>query len=555
MLMRTCARIAIATALALTLAVAMAACGGNGSTDGSGDGSAKGGGTITVLAGTAPDSLDPQLGYTTQSAEALWLAYTPLLAYRHASGTAGGELIPGLATDLPKISKDGKTYDFTLRKGLTFSDGTPVRASDFAYTVQRILKVNWAGKSFFTNYIVGAADYDAGKAKSISGITTDDATGRITIKLTKAYGAFANVLAFPNAGLVPSGTPMKAQSTDLPPGVGAYTVENVVPNRGFQLKKNPKFASFEIPDIPVGNLDTIDIKINANTQSAAQQVLNNQADIFDYGDTVPPAVLPQIRSKASDRFATVALPSTFFFFLNTTKAPFNNLKARQAVNYAIDREAMVRLASGFLKPSCYFIPEGVVGHPDKPCPYGDTPDLAKAKQLVQESGMAGTPVTVWGQERHPRREYVDYYTDLLNKIGFKATEKIIADDTYFLTIGNDKTDPQTGFADWIQDFPNPSDFYFLMDGRAIQPTNNQNFSKVNDPFIQTQLQALDKVPSTELTSVASRWQALDEYAAQKAYVVAYGAESVPKFYSDKIDWDSGVFHPVYGTDFSLLKLK
>src|SRR5206468_7557336 len=66
--------------------------------------------------------------------------------------------------------------------------------------------------------------------------------------------------------------------------------------------------------------------------------------------------------------------------------------------------------------------------------------------------------------------------------------------------------PQTGFADWNQDFPNPSDFYLLLDAKSIQQTNNQNFSQVNDPKVQSELTALNKVPATQLQSAASRWR-------------------------------------------------
>src|SRR6202044_423932 len=103
---------------------------------------------------------------------------TGLTTYKHASGAAGGNLIPGLATALPTISNGGKTYTVTLRKGLVFSNGTPVKASDFAYTVERAIKIPWGGSgSFITPVIVGASAFSAGKAKTISGITTDDATG------------------------------------------------------------------------------------------------------------------------------------------------------------------------------------------------------------------------------------------------------------------------------------------------------------------------------------------------------------------------------------------
>jgi len=543
-------------ALVAALALLVAGCGGGNSSSNSGSTSGgKQGGTATVLMGTAPDFLDPQLTYTSQGFEPTWIVYTGLLTYQHANGSAGGVLIPGLAQRLPTISSDGKTYTLTLRRGLTYSNGTPVRASDFAYSIQRAIKLNWGGKSFFTSYIAGASAYDTGRASSISGITTDDATGLVTIRLTQPYGAFPNVLGFPAAGLVPSGTPMKNLTTSPPPGVGPYKITSSVPNRGFTLTRNADFARFGIPGIPTGHLDTVNVKIVSNTQSEAQQVLSNQADVFDPGDTLPPALLPQIQSQASDRFARIPIPSTYYFFMNTTKAPFNNMKARQAVNYAIDRQAMVRLASGFLTPGCFFLPQGIVGHPTSSCPYGLTPNLTKARQLVQQSGQAGAKVTVWGEQRSPRREYVDYYTDLLNKIGFNATEKIIADTVYFPTIGNAKTDPQTGFADWIQDFPNPSDFYLLMDGRAIQPTNNQNFSKVNDPTIQRALVKLNPVPATRLDSVADQWRSLDEYTARQAYVVVYGSESMPKFFSNRLNFAAGIFNPTYLNDWSSFQLK
>ena len=569
-----CARITSALLIALALALVVAACGGgssdNNGSSGSGgstsggsssgtSGGGREGGTITVAVGTAPDFLDPQLGYTSQSEDSTWVVYTGLLTYRHAAGAAGGQLIPGLATSLPSVTDGGRTYTFTLRRGLVFSNGRPVRASDFAYSIERMIRLNWGGKAFVTNYVVGASAFDRGRTRSISGITTDDASRRITIRLVEAYGAFANVLAVPAAGIVPTGTAMRNLSADPPPGVGPYMITSSIPNRSWTLRRNPRFAGLHIPEIPLGHVDTLQFNINSNTTSEAQSVFDNEADVFDAGDTIPPSLLSQINSQARDRFRKVSTPSTFYFFLNSTKPPFNNQRAREAVNYAIDRNAMVRLASGFLSTECFFLPSGVIGHPTDTCPYGDKnaprPDLARAKQLVQEAGLAGTPVTVWGEQRSPRRQYVDYYTSVLNSIGFRATERIVSDAVYFATIGNARTDPQTGFADWVADFPNPSDFYLLMDARSIQPTNNENFSRVNDPHIQSQLRVLNAVPATQLQSRASDWEALDTYSAQKAYQLVYGEELLPQFYSNRIDFQSAIFHPVYFNDFTSLQLK
>jgi peptide/nickel transport system substrate-binding protein len=543
----------------LLAAVVLSACGSSSTSSGASSATAGGKtGTITLVEGTAPDSLDPGFSYTSQGWEPLWLAYTGLLTYTHASGVAGTKLIPGVATALPVISDGGKTYSETLRKGLVFSNGTPVKASDFPYTVERAIKIPWGGSGqFLTNQIVGATAFSNGKAKTISGITADYATGKITIHLNSAYGAFENVLAFPAMGLVPSGTPFKNMPNSPPPGIGPYVISNVVPNVSYSLDKNPRWAQMNIPGIPAGSVN-INAKISSNVNANALSVLNNSADVFDWADVIPGSLLPQIQSQASDRFSKQVMNSTYYFFLNTKTKPFSSALARQAVVTGIDQNALNRLGSGFLVPACFFLPQGMIGHPTGTCPYGNPAsggNLAKAKALVQQSGMAGTPITVWGQMRSPRRQWVDYYTSFLNQIGFKATEKIIADATYFATIGNLKLNPQTGFADWNQDFPSPIDFYLLLSGSAILPTNNQNFGQVNDPHINSALKSLGSVPTTNLQSVAGKWQALDTYSAQQAYTGVFGYQTFPDFTSNRINYGAIVYHPVYGTDWSSLQLK
>jgi peptide/nickel transport system substrate-binding protein len=561
--MRKYTRSALACALAVGSAVVVAACGGGGGSSTSGTAAsstpsnAKNGGTITLVMGTAPDSLDPGFGYTTQAAEPDWLSYTGLTTYAHQSGTAGGQLIPGLATSMPQISNGGKTYTATLRKGLTFSNGKPVKASDFTYTVERALKIPWGGSGqFIAGTIVGAKAYAAGKAKTISGIKADDATGKITINLTSPYGAFGNVLAFPSLGLVPSGSPMKNMPNNPPPGVGPYKITNIVPNQSFELVRNPNWAKMNIPGIPAGHVD-IKVKISSNVDANALSVLNGKADVFDWADTIPGSLLPQIQAKASGQYQKKVMNSTYYVFMNTQNKPFSSQLAREAVVTGLNQNAMSRLGSGTLIPGCYFLPPGMVGHPTAPCPYGDPSkggDLAKAKQLVKQSGMAGTKVTVWSETRSPRQQWMTYYTSFLNQIGFKATQKVIADATYFSTIGNLKLHPQTGFADWNQDFPNPIDFYLLVQGSAILPTNNENFGEVKDPKIDSESTKLGAVPTSQLNSIASKWQALDQYVAQKAYIGVFGYQTFPAFISSRMS-SNYVFHPLYGWDWSSFSLK
>src|SRR5581483_10229635 len=166
--------------------------------------------SVTVDMSSPPNSLDPQSGYTVSAGEVDWLVYTPLLTYAHKSGVAGTQLIPGLATSLPKITNGGKTYTLTLRPGLKYSDGKPVVASDVKFAIQRAIKVNWGASSFLLP-IAGAQAYLNGTANEITGITANDTARTVTFNLSTPVGDFANVLAFPATSPVEQTTPMTVQ--------------------------------------------------------------------------------------------------------------------------------------------------------------------------------------------------------------------------------------------------------------------------------------------------------------------------------------------------------
>jgi peptide/nickel transport system substrate-binding protein len=511
------------------------------------------GGSVTVAMPTPPDYLDPQLAYTTEAAEADWVSYTPLLTYRHKAGSDGTELIPGLALRLPRISPEGRHYRFTLRKGLVYSNGRPVMASDFEYTIERAIRLGWGGSKFLTDNIVGARNYARHRAKQISGIVTDDSTGKIRIKLVHPYGPLANVLALPGTGLVPSGTPMKDLSRHPPPGVGAYRIADVALGRRWTMVKDPRFQSLELPDIPPGNLERITVKVEPDARAAADKVLRDRADSFDPGTPLPPGTLARARSVAPKRIDLVQIPSTLYFFMNTAEPPFSSELARRAVVTALNRPRLAKLGKGSVVPDCYLLPEGIVGHPSAGCPYGDadsTGDIRTARQLVAASGTLGAPVRVWVENSSPQRAYARYYTKLLNRLGFRAALSLASTERDFGVVGKTHTDPQTGFASWFNDFPNPADFYEVLDARSIGPLGSPNSGRVRDLFIQQQLAKLIPMPAQDPDSAASAWRDLDEYAAKKAYLAVFGAQAVPKLMSDRIDFDSAVVHPLFLSDWS-----
>jgi peptide/nickel transport system substrate-binding protein len=542
--------------------VAVAACSSSttssttssGSSTGSSPASSSGGqagGTITIDSGTPPLSADQALDFTTQGNELYSVVNTPLLTFqRGVQGVAGAKIIPGLAKALPTVSNGGKTYTFFLRPGLHYSDGTAIKASDETYALERDIKIPWQAASFVSAYIAGGTAYAGGKAKTISGITTDDATGKIVVNLVAPFAPIEDIFALAGTAPVPASTPMKNQANTGTIGDGPYKWSSITPNQKYTLVQNPKF---DVPGIPKGHAATIVYQVNANVTANAEQVLQNQADVFDPGDTIPASLLQQVQTTAKDRYAPIPTNSSYYWWFNVNEKPFNNVDAREAVIAALDDRALSRLDSGFLQPDCHLIPPGIVGgSTGATCPYHNAnaaPNMTEAKTLMQQSGMIGQPVTVYGEERAPRRQWLDYYTSVLNSIGFKATEKVVNSSVYFTTIGAASLKPQTGFGDWVQDFPNPWDFMQLFAGNA---GSSLNYGYVNDAHYNTTLNTLFQ---QQPESVVSQWTALDQYAVTKAYYAAYGHEEFPKFYSDRLNFTTGVMSTEYQTDLTSLELK
>jgi peptide/nickel transport system substrate-binding protein len=535
----------------------IAACGGDDEESGDGGGGggeAKQGGSITISQTSQPDYLDPALSYTVNGWEPMWLVYTPPVTYKRAEGIEGTELIPGVAEELPEVSEDGRTVTFTMRKGLKFSDGTPLKASDFEHTIKRVLNLESGATGFYT-VIEGAEEYvEAGKADAdIPGIETDDKTGEVTLKLTKKDGTILNVLAMNFAGVVPGDTPFKNLSADPPPGIGPYKITKSVPNREFVMEKN---ANFDIPGIPKGHVDTITTKIVKSAERQTQDVISGELDFMQ--DPPPADLLPQVKSEYGDRYKDQKPINVYYFFMNTKVPPFDKLEVRQAVNYGTDSRALSRLFGGRLEPGCNFLPPGLQGHKEFPCPYGDpndAGDLEKARELITKAGAKGEAVDVYTNNDENRPEIGQYLADMLSKIGLKPSLKVLDGGVYFQTVGNDKTKAAVGATNWFQDFPHPANFLFLIDGDTNQPTNNYNYGRVDDPKLNEMIEKVEAAPADGATEEAAE---ADKYAVglDASYVAPYGTETVATFFSERMDFENcSLFHPVYQNDYSSFCLK
>lgn len=546
--LRKVAVLGLATAVA---AIGLAACGGGSSSSSS---SGKEGGEVNGTLTSFPDYLDPQLSYTVEGWEGLWNVYVPLLTYQHGNGDETTKVVPGLAEALPTISPDGKTYTLTLRKGVKYSDGTPVKASDFGYAIQRLFKLDSGGAPFFEN-IVGAEDYANGKANSISGIQADDATGKITIQLLRPSGTFNNELGLMFAAPVPQSTPLdKDQTNTPPPSTGPYMITNVDAPNSYTLERNPQFKTLQAAgasDVPDGHADKITVTQNKNQSAQATAIEQNQSDFMV--DPPPADLLPQIESQFADRFRFQDSINTYYFWMNNTTPPFNDLRVRQAVNYAIDPAALTRIFGGRLHPSQQILPPGMPGYQEYKLYPG--PDLEKAKALLAQAHPSDMDITVWTDDEPDRKRIGAYYQDVLNQLGFHTTLKIIGGDVYFTTIGNLKTpDLDTGFSDWFQDYPHPNDFFQpLLAGESIHPTNNNNYGQVNIPALNKQIAALDTKQLTD-PGVEDQYAALDKSYMEQAVWAPYGNEKLATFTSDRINFDAVQFSLLFNLDYSSFQL-
>jgi peptide/nickel transport system substrate-binding protein len=520
---------------------------------GSGSGG-KEGGTLHGTYASFPDYLDPGLSYTQEGLTAMYDTYIPLVTYARANGAAGGKIVPGLAESLPKITNGGKTYTMTLRKGLKYSDGTPVVASDFTHAVERTIALNSIGSPFYVAAIVGAEKFQKTKAGGISGIETNDKTGKIVIELNAPRGTFLNELGLLLVAPVPADTPVKNMTTDPPPATGPYEIVKVEPGHEWSYVRNPQWAKNNaklMPDLPSGHVDKIDIKVVRNHSTQVSEVEQGSSDWMQ--SLVPADRYAEVKSKyEGTQFRVEPTNSTYYFWMNTAKPPFDDLAVRQAVNYAVNGAALERIYSGQLKAGQQILPPGMPGYEKFALyPY----NLAKAKKMVAEANPSDRQITVWTDNESPNKEAGEYYDDVLRKLGFEATLKIINADDYFTVIGNQSTpDLDTGWSDWFQDYPHPNDFFQpLLAGESIAPVNNGNYSLIDVPSLNAKITRLSAEPFGPKQE--SEYAKLDREYMELAPWAPYGSLAVSTFVSSAIDLEDVIFNPTFGQALTSFQFK
>ena len=537
-------------AAALTaLAVIVAGCGtSSGGGGGSGSSSSPSstaaashkGGTFTILANSSFGVADPAQNYTLEEWQLLINTHDGLTQFKRVGGTEGTKIVPDLATALPTPTDGGKTYVFHIRSGIKFSNGTTMKPSDFVRTFERQFTV--PGPTSFYSGIVGADKCTAKKCDLSKGVVADDSAMTLTIHLTAPDTEFFDKIALPFAYVVPGNTPFKLTGNNVPPGTGPYMWQSYDPNKAAVLVRNPYFKLWSKDAQPEGYPDKIIEKYGLPISEEVTQVQNGQADeVFD-GDVIPSDRLSELNSPQYQNQVHVnPLTADWYMALNTKTPPFNNLKARQAINFAADRNAYVKIAGGpsLGVPTCQILPPNFPGY--KPyCPYTagsdhtkwTAPDIAKAKQLVQQSGTAGMKVVVNSATDETSKALALQMVSDLNKIGYKASTQLLTGSIQYPFVQNSNNSKkwQVAWSAWYQDYPVPSDFLNVLLGcGSIHPGSDAspNIAAFCDQAIQAKMTQASNMQLTNLAGANELWAQVDhEVTDQAPWVDLYNPKQI-----------------------------
>ena len=483
------AMLAIGAGLLVAAGLASPASSGNAK---AGTATAKKGGTLRLSKSTDIDYVDPALAYFTDSWELEYITGAKLFNYPDKAGAAGAQVVPEIVQSY-KISKDGKTYTFVLKKTFKYNTGKTIGPADFANAFNRDADPKMQSPATaYMHEIVGADAVIDGKGKSISGIKVKGNT--LTIKLTKSLPDFLSRLTMPFFLPLPPGTPHDPDGINNPPGSGPYYIASRQVNRQIIIKQNPNYKGNR-----PHNVSQITWTIGPTLEACRLETEQNQIDYCV--DGVPPASYKDIADKYGIKGATGngqfffnTLLGTSYFALNNDRPAFKgNLAFRKAVNYAIDRPALVR-TGGYLggKRTDQILPPSMTTNADIYPVKGANPTAAK--KLAAGHMPPGNKLVLYTANRGARVIRAQVFQFNLKQIGIDVDVQQFARAVEHAKCGVRNEPFDVCDEGWIVDYADPVTFFEpLLLGTNIHDTENTNEAYFNSPKWNKAIQAAGRL--------------------------------------------------------------
>jgi peptide/nickel transport system substrate-binding protein len=400
-----------------------------------------------------------------------------------------------------------------------------VRASDFRRGIQRQLSFG-ANPGYYEGILGAQACHQHPRRCDLSaGILTDDTAGTVTFRLGRADPDFLYKLALDLATPAPPGAPDHAiDRAPFLPGTGPYMISRYRPHASLTLVRNPRFRQWSYAAQPPGYPDVIRFEQMTDPRQQQSAVAAGRADLVDIGFNALPYRPLAIRYPT--RIHSGLKLFTTYLFLNTRQPPFTSLKARQAINYAIDRARISQLLGTgppAAVPTCQILPAGFPSYQPY-CPYtadaGDGawhgPDLATAVRLAHQSGTTHVPVTVWNFWGQPVGAYL---VQLLRQLGYQATLRNVTSDQFFAAAGNSSRKIQIGAVGWAADFPTPSNYFVpVLTCRSFyeNPASTANLAEFCDPHADALASQAQAAQQTDPATARKLWASIDRIVTDQA---------------------------------------
>jgi YVTN family beta-propeller protein len=534
---------------------------------------ARRGGTLTIVGTRGPMPAwapDPGATFDQDSWQLQAMTNDGLLAARKVGGAAGAELVPDLASSMPVASDGGRTWTFQLRRGLRYSTGQPVRASDVRASFERLEQIAGpAVKDLPTLGLVGeAACRSRPRSCDLSrGVLADDRSGTVVLRLVRPESDLLQRLATPPYFVLPAGTQPRPITAPPFPATGPYEV--VTRRAGeIQLARNPYFHAWSAEAQPPGFPDRIVWRLRASAASGVNSILSGRGDVLDAPATTKDAEL------LATRYPTLLhlnpFPDTEALFLNTRRRPFSSLAARQAVALATNRRVLAAdQGTPLVWPvTCQVLPPGIPGY--RPfCPYTANagaaggwsgPDLARARELARRAHLSGTTITVAGPSDRPAvlRAVTDFAHGL-RAIGLRPriiSRPVKGVDGYFSFIAHHRARIQAGWFHWFIDRPDPAEFLDPLascPGHGRQQQINANAPRYCDRTTDAAITHAEAAMNDNPTAAAATWAAVDARVTRSAAWIPYANGRSLAFTSRRA---SGyAYNPIYSTLLDQISIK
>jgi oligopeptide transport system substrate-binding protein len=420
------------------------------------------GGEIVVTYKDDVATLDPAIGYDWQNWSMIKSLFDGLMDYEPGTAT----LRPDLAESY-EISPDGMTFTFKLRPGVKFHNGREMTAEDIKYSIERVLNpaTQSPGAGFFAS-IKGHEAVTGGQATELEGITVVDPQ-TIKFELSRPDATFLHVMALNFAHVVPKEA-VEEHGADFgknPVGTGAYKLAEWTLGQRLVFEKNPDYWREGVPF-----LDRITFEIGQEPNVALLRLQQGEVDIL--GDGIPPAQFLQVKDdpQYKDWIVEGGQLHTGYVTMNVNTPPFDDVKVRQAVNHAINKDRIVRIINNRAVPANQPLPPSMPGYAKDHQGYAYDPE--KAKALLAEAGHAeGFSTELYAMNTDPNPRIAQAIQQDLAAVGIQAEIKSLAQANVIEAGGNGSA-PMiwSGGMAWIADFPDPSNFYgpILGCGGAVQ---------------------------------------------------------------------------------------